>query len=372
MFKSYTALYMKFFKLLPCLSFILFLSCNKNDKGELQLTYGTITESVYASGVVKSEDQYTVYSTVNGILQHINVTAGQTVTQGQPLFQIESEKAALNTENARLAYQLSQESNHYIQDKISEMETKVQAAKDKLALDQSVYNRNKNIKQYNVISEVDYERVELAYKNSKSNYEASLKQLSQLKEQLKNDQKRNNINLKINESTQGDFNVKSAFSGELFDVLVKEGTLVTTQTPLAIIGKKNAYLLELDVDENDMVRVKLGQKVAVTMDSYKGKAFEAVVDKIYPIMDERSRTFKIEAHFTSPPQKLYPNLTAEANIIIRTKSNALVIPKSYLIDNEYVLVSKDEKRKVEIGLRDYQNAEVLKGLSPGETIYKPE
>ncbi len=358
-----------FFRFLPVLFLV---SCTKKDKGELQPTLGTVTESVYASGVVKSENQYTVYSTVNGVLQHIAVTAGQPIVKGQSLFQIESEKAALNTENARLAYQLSQESSHYIQDKIGELETKVQAAKDKLALDESVYNRNKNIKQYNVLSEVDYERVVLAYKNSKSNYEATVKQLSQLRAQLKNEQSRSNITLKINEKAQSDFNVKSAFSGELFDVLVKEGTLITTQTPLAIIGEKNSYLLALDVDENDMVKVKIGQVMEVTMDSYKGKVFEATVDKIYPIMDERSRTFKIEAHFNAPPKQLYPNLTAEANIIIRTKKKVLTIPKSYLVDNTYVLVNDDEKRKVTIGLSDYQHVEIVGGLNATETIYKPK
>ncbi|MDI9258401.1 MULTISPECIES: efflux RND transporter periplasmic adaptor subunit [Flavobacterium] len=364
---------MKFFH--PCccsLFLLLIISCSKSDNGEIKPVKGDITESVYASGVVKSENQYTVYATVSGVLQKIEVTAGQTVSMGQPLFQIESDKAALSTENARLAYQLSNENSRYIQDKIAEMEAKVQAAKDKLALDQSVYNRNKNIKQYNIISEVEYERVELAYKNSKSNYEAALKQLSQLKLQLQNEQRRSNINLKLNEESQSDFTVKSAIGGELFDVLVKEGTLVNPQTPLAIIGEKNAYLLELDVDENDMVRVKLGQKLIVTMDSYQGKAFEATVDKIYPIMDVRSRTFKIEAHFVTLPEKLYPNLTAEANIVIRTKKEALTIPRNYLIDNQYVLVNGDEKRKVKIGLSDYQHVEILDGLTAEETIYRPK
>jgi len=363
---------MKLLNALCCCSTLLLLSCTKKNNDEIQPTKGTITESVYASGVVKSENQYTVYSTVNGVLQKINVTAGQTIVKGQSLFQIESDKAALNTENARLAYQLSRENNHYTQDRISEMETKVQAAKDKLALDQSVYNRNKNIKQYNVISEVDYERVELAYKNSKSNYEATLKQLSQLKAQLNNEQKRNSITLKINQKSQGDFDIKSVFSGELFDVLVKEGTLITPQMPLAVIGEKGFYLLELDVDENDMVKVKLGQTMEVTMDSYKGKVFEATVDKIYPIMDVRSRTFKIEAHFTNPPKQLYPNLTAEANIIIQTKKNALTIPKSYLVDSSFVLINKDEKRKVKTGLSDYEHVEILDGLTSEETIYKPK
>ena len=348
------------------------VSCSKKKTDEIQPKKGNVTESVYASGVIKAENQYTVYSTVSGFLQTITINVGQEIKKGQSLFQIESDKAQLNTDNARLAYELSNNNSQLIRDKIAEMELKVQSAKDKLTLDESIYQRSKNVKAYGAISEVDYEKTEIAYKNSKSAYASALKQLSQLKIQLQSDQKRSNINLKLSQKSQSDFTVKSAFSGELFDVLVKEGTLISPQTPLAIIGKKNSYLLELDVDENDMVRVQAGQKVLVTMDSYKGQVFEATIDKIYPIMDVRSRTFKIEAHFVNPPQKLYPNLTAEANIVIQTRKNVLTIPRNYLIDDEYVLVNEDEKRKIKVGLSDYQNVEVLEGLQPNETIYLPK
>jgi HlyD family secretion protein len=352
---------------------ILFLtqSCSKNGDG-IKPKVGTVTESVYASGVIKADDQYTVFSTVNGILQKIRVIAGQPISQGQLLFDLESEKAALNTENARLAYQLSQESSRYIKDKIAEMELKAQSAKNRMVLDESIFKRNEKISALGGISEIDFEGIELAYKSSKLNYETAKKQLGQLQAQLKNEQSRNRINLKINQKNQSDYSVKSAFAGKLFDVLVKEGSLVTPQTPLAIIGKSNTFILELEVDENDMVRVALGQKVLVTMDSYKGEVFDAIVDKIYPIMDERSRTFMIEAHFVKPPEKLYPNLTAEANIVIRTKENAITVPKTYLIDNEYVLVNKKERRKVKIGLADYQKVEILEGLRKDETIYEPK
>ena len=348
------------------------VSCSKKSTEETKPTLGDVTESVYASGVIKAEGQYTVYATVNGTIQKVNVIAGQSITKGQSLFELESDKAELNTENARLAYQLSLEGSRYIQDKIAEMEMKVQSAKDKLTLDESIYNRNKVIKNQGGISEVDFERVELAFKSSKINHEASKKQLAQLKAQLRNDQSKNSVNLRINQKSQSDFSVKSAFSGRLFDVLVKEGTLVTPQTPLAIIGQSDSFLLELEVDENDMVRVSTGQKVLVTMDSYKGQVFEAVIDKIYPIMNERSRTFKIEASFIKPPQKLYPNLTAEANIIIQIKQNAITIPKSYLIEGKYVLVNKEEKREVKTGLSDYQKVEIISGLTAEETIYKPK
>lgn len=362
---------MKFVNIVLLTILFLVQSCSDNGNG-IRPKKGTVTESVYASGVIKADDQYTVFSTVNGILEKIRVIAGQSISEGQLLFELENEKAALNTENALLAYQLSKENGKYIQDRVAEMELKVQSSLDKLILDESLYKRNKRLRALEINSQVDFERSELAFKNSKINYETALRQLTQLREQLKNEERRNKINLKFNQKTQNDYHVKSAFSGQLFDVLVKEGTLVTTQTPLAIIGKSNAFVLELEVDENDMVRVALGKKVLVTMDSYKAEVFDAIVDKIYPIMDERSRTFKIEAHFVKPPEKLYPNLTAEANIVIRTKNNTITIPRTYLVDNEYVLVNKKERRKVKIGLSDYQKVEVLEGLKEDETIYEPK
>ena len=350
---------------------LLGLACSKKGD-EIKPLIGNVTESVYASALVKAEGQYTVYSTVNGILQKVHVLPYQSISKGQLLFELESEKAELNTENARLAYQLSQENSRYIQDKIAEMEMKVKLAKDKLSFDQSIYERNKKLKERDVISEVDFETYELAYKSSILNYDATVKQLGQLNSQLENEQDRSRINLKINQKSQSDFGIRSAFSGQLYNVLVREGTLVNPQTPLAIIGKANAFFLELEVDENDMTRVALGQKALVTMDSYKRQVFEVVIDKIYPIMDESSRTFKIEAHFIRPPKKLYPNLTAEANIIIQTKKNTLTIPRNYLINDEYVLVGKNQKRKVKIGLSDYKKVEILGGLKAEETIYKPE
>lgn len=353
------------------LSILMLTACKKGNSG-IQPTLGDITQSVYASGVVKADGQYIVYPMASGILRKVSVTVGDAIVLGQPLFELDNDKAQLSTESAQLAYQLSNENNRYIQDKIAEMQLTVQNAKDKLRVDESIYNRNTKIKDQGGISEVDFERVELAYKSSKLAYETAQNRLNQLRIQLKNEQSKNRINVRLSEKSQSDFTVKSAFSGQLFDVLVKEGALVSPQTPLAVIGKANSFLLELEVDENDMVQVAVGQKVLVTMDSYKGQVFEAEVNKIYPIMDERSRTFKIEARFIKTPAKLYPNLTAEANIIIQTKKQTITIPKNYLIDKEYVLVNGDEKRKVEIGLSDYQNVEITKGLKAGETIYLKE
>lgn len=361
---------MQFRNFVFLLFIVSFVNCSRDNTQETQPVTADITESVYASGVIKAKGQYVVYATVNGVLKNTKVQVGQMIKKGQILFELDSDKASLNAQNAQLAYELSRKENRFIQDKIAELELKLQTAKDNLALEESVYKRSQNAMKYEGISQVDLDRVAQSYKNAKNNYEVAQKQLTQQRLQLQNEQSKNAINVKISQSNLKDYAISSEFTGQLFDLPIKEGTFVTPQMALATIGKSNEFILELDVDENDMVRVQLGQKMLVTMDSYKNQVFEAKVTKIYPIMDEKSRTFKIEAVFTKIPSKLYPNLTAEANIIIKTKNNAVVIPKEFIVDGSYVLVNKDEKRKVKIGLSDYQKVEILEGLRQGETIYK--
>jgi hypothetical protein len=68
---------------------------------------------------------------------------------------------------------------------------------------------------------------------------------------LKNDQERNNINLKYSQNSQNDYSIKSALAGQLYDVLVDEGTLSYSSNSTCDNRKANSFLLELEVDEND-------------------------------------------------------------------------------------------------------------------------
>ncbi|MES1226712.1 MAG: hypothetical protein ABUT20_65160, partial [Bacteroidota bacterium] len=109
----------------------------------------------------------------------------------------------------------------------------------------------------------------------------------------------------------------------------------------------------------------------VSMDSYKKEVFEASVTKINPLMNPNTRTFTIEARFIKRPSVLYPNLTAEGNIIIREKKDAIIIPRNYLIGDSLVLIGKDKTKPVITGLKDYQKVEIVSGLSADESIYSP-
>ena len=108
------------------------------------------------------------------------------------------------------------------------------------------------------------------------------------------------------------------------------------------------------------------------MDSYQGKTFEARVTKINPMMNERTKSFTVEATFVKQPPVLFPNFSFEANIVLRSRENALLIPRSLLLPGNKVMLSNGEKRKVTVGLKDYQKVEITSGLKATDELMLPE
>jgi multidrug efflux pump subunit AcrA (membrane-fusion protein) len=168
-----------------------------------------------------------------------------------------------------------------------------------------------------------------------------------------------------------DFTLKSEMNGLVYSLNKTKGELVGPQTSLAVIGDATIFILEMQVDEYDILLVKKGLKVLVKLDSYKNKVYEAKVSRINPLMDERSKTFLVEAEFVDPPQRLYPNITFEASILIQSKSKAMLIPRNYLLHDSMVLKVNGDTVIVKTGLKDYQKIEILSGITEKDELLKP-
>lgn len=347
---------------------LLLFSCQEKEVTTKPLVQN-ITESVYASGKIKSKDQYEVFASVNGIIQQILVTDGSVVRKGQVLMTLTNDAQQLNRENARIAAEYQSVQSNL--DKLSEAEATISLARTKLQNDSLLLVRQRNLWANDVGSRNELEQRELAVRNSATAYQTALLRYRQLQHQLQFAEKQSRKNLQISTTVSNDYSIKAKQDGKVYIVYKEPGEIVNPQTPVAIIGNANDFVLELQVDEYDIAKVRLGQKVLITMDSYKGQVFDGVVTKIDPIMNDRSRSITIEATFINRPTDLLPNLTAEANVVIKTKQNALTIPREYLVDETYVVLQNNERRKVTVGLKDYQKVEITGGLSAGDVIKKP-
>jgi HlyD family secretion protein len=348
--------------------FLLILGCGPEIE-TTEVKQENITEAVYASGVIKSKNQYKVYSGINGLVESILVKEGDSVKEGEILFLLRSEASQINTRNAELTKEYAKANLNG--DKLEELHNQVQMAQNIMLLDSANASRQKKIWQQEIGTKTELEQKELAYKNACIAYEAALARYEDYKKQLQFQAEQSRTNWEFNVNQLEEHQIRAKQTGRIYGIYIRKGEWAGLQKELALIGDAQQFLIELQVDENDITKIQKGQKLFLTMDSYKNQVFEAVVTKINPEMNDRSRTFEIEAEFIQPPSVLYPNLTAEANILIAIKENAITIPRSYLVDEAFVLGKDAERIKVRTGLKDLEKVEILEGLKPGETIRKP-
>jgi HlyD family secretion protein len=353
--------------ILSCITFITVGCLSRTEK--IRPVIQNITESVYGSGIVKSKDQYQVYSTANGIITDILVKEGDTLKKGDALMYLQNEAALLHVKNAELAkHQADLKKN---QSKLREALMAVDLAFTKRINDSILLERQRNLWSQHIGTKVELEQRSLAAEISKTNYIQAQLDYRELHRQLKFAFNQSVNNLKITSTQAEDYIIRAKRSGKVYKILKEPGEYVTTASPLAIVGDRQDFITELKIDEYDITRIQPGQAVFVTMDSHKGEVFEGRITDIEPLMNEDSRSFTVKAVFITSPRVLYPNLTVEANIVIRTSDNVLTIPRHFVAKDSTVILSTGERRKVKLGIMDYTWAEVLSGLTAEDILMKP-
>ncbi len=351
-----------------CVIGLLFFSCRTSDDSTFPRREN-ISESVYASGLIKALYQYQAFANANGTVQEIFVQEGDTVKKGTPILSIFNESARLNRESAELnrAY-ADRQAN---QTKLKDLEISIAYSKTKHQNDSLLYERQKRLREQGIGTAVDLEQRQLAFENSKTSYEASKLRYLDLKREIDYNERSASKNLSISRALESDLVLKSEVDGRVYALLREKGEMVNAQTPLAVLGSDREFILEMQVDEYDIVKIQRGQKILVSMDSYRGEVFEAIVTKINPLMDEQSKSFMVEGVYINVPSVLYPNLTLEANIIIQSKENALILPRSYILNEKYVITTDNDTVPVQLGLKDYQKAEIISGIDEKTQVIKP-
>jgi multidrug efflux pump subunit AcrA (membrane-fusion protein) len=347
---------------------LIFLAC-KSKKETIKPSIENISSSIYASGLIKSKNQYQVFGTVNGIISDVFVTEGDLVKKGQPLFAIENETQKLNKDNAELAARYSDA--YANESKLNDAKLAIDFARNKMKNDSLLFVRQQSLWQQQIGTRIDLEQKELQYQNSKTTYTSSIFKYQDLKRQIDFSSDQSKKNLLISKKLQNDFTIKSEIDGKVYAILKKKGEITNAQTALATIGDDNKFTLEMQVDEYDILKIKKGLPVMVNLESYPGKVFDATVTKINPLMNERSKSFMIEAEFVKKPEQLYSNISFEASIVLETKEKVLLIPRIYLLNDSTVIKANGEKQIIKTGLKDYNKVEVVSGLTATDELLKP-
>jgi Cu(I)/Ag(I) efflux system membrane fusion protein/cobalt-zinc-cadmium efflux system membrane fusion protein len=129
-----------------------------------------------------------------------------------------------------------------------------------------------------------------------------------------------------------------------------------------------------EVFQNDLGRIKTGDRATLTVDAYPGRSFEGRINFLYPNVDMTTRTVRARLAFPNPGLKLTPGMFVNVALKMRGGTQ-LVIPASGVLPSgtrQVVFVNRGdgylEPREVELGGRAADDFIVLKGLKEGEEI----
>ncbi|MFC7670292.1 efflux RND transporter periplasmic adaptor subunit [Hymenobacter humi] len=143
--------------------------------------------------------------------------------------------------------------------------------------------------------------------NSRTAYQTAVLNYQTLQKQLNFAAAQARKNLQIAQRQASDYVLRSKIKGIVYKLYREKGEAVTPQTPLALLGDARHFVLQMQVDETDIVKIRPGQQVLVTLDSYKGQVFTARVTTVSPIMNTASKTFLVEAEFIRQPPCCTPS-----------------------------------------------------------------
>lgn len=163
-------------------------------------------------------------------------------------------------------------------------------------------------------------------------------------------------------------------NGELGEFVTPSPVGIATPPTVDLIDSKCLYI-SAPIDEVDAPAVSAGQKASITMDAFPNQEFPGFVRRVAPYVldtEKQARTVEIEAEIENPDSdRLLPGYSADVEIVLHTRENVLRIPTQTIVDGTNVYVLEDAslaKREIEIGVRSWEYAEILSGLTAGEKI----
>lgn len=383
----------------------------------------TIIETVTASGKIYPEVEVKVSPDISGEIVELNVEEGDTVRKGQVLAKIYADiYASQQDQAAALVAQARAQ--------VANSQAQLGALKATLDQTEAAYKRQKTLLDQHVISQAEFETAQQAYLSAKANYEAALSGIRAGQANVQSaTASLNRASKDVSRAT-----IVAPMDGVISLLAVKKGERVvgTAQmagTEMMRIADLNSMEVQVDVGENDIPKVRIGDSAIVEVDAYNQRKFKGVVYKIANPVTSSSLTSSNSSSTTvtnyqvhirllpesyrdllgkGKPFPFRPNMTGSADIQTSTHENVLSVPLNAVttrdknsneapaskknnnnnnndnnnneqasttpdddIQEVVFIVQKDgtvKKKPVKTGIQDINNIEIISGINEGDEV----
>lgn len=282
---------------------------------------GDISAFYANTATLEAEQEATVVSKVRGIIRELLVEEGDKVQAGQVIARIEDEQYRIEANRAK-------------------------ATLDRL---HNEFQRNKELFERNLIAAETFQNSQFEYESQKATHELTL------------------LNL---ENTQ----VRSPISGVISERFAKAGNMIGTDQHLYRVTDFTPLMAVLHVPEHEMSKIRKNQRAELRADALPNQLFVGHVERISPVVDTQTGTFKVTVYVDEKNGLLRPGMFSRVRIVYDTRHNTRMIPRSAVISEDMfqsVYVIRDSlafKKNIQTGYNNGQNIEVIDGLEDGEIV----
>ncbi|MBS1620068.1 MAG: efflux RND transporter periplasmic adaptor subunit [Bacteroidetes bacterium] len=385
-----------------------------------KVTKRTIIETVTASGKIYPETEVKISPDISGEITELNVQEGDTVKKGQVLARIYADIYALQKDMAASRVNQSEAT-------VANSEEAIKALKANLDQAQMTYDRNKSLYDQKVISKSELEQYETTLRTAQANYNAAKQNIVSLKAGTQSAQ----TDLTSAAKNLSRTTLTAPMDGVITSLKVKKGERVagnsfTLGTEMMIVSDMSVIEVRVDVGENDIVKINIGDSADVEVDAYNNRKFKGIVTKISSstnataaaastndVTNYEVRIRLIPGSYKDLISKTFPfrpGMNASADIKTRQHDNVLSVPITAVnarvkgsdknleekkkeenkmkenndnqqndnsmaptdeLEEVVFVVQKDGKVKktvVTTGIQDINNIEITSGLQEGEEV----
>jgi membrane fusion protein, multidrug efflux system len=242
------------------------------------------------------------------------------------------------------------------------------------------------VRQGQIMARIDPARAQLEVQRSRAtvnklnnNFQRAQQLLAQklisteAHDQIRFDLESARASLKLAELELSYTNIEAPISGVVAQRMVKQGNLVTMNMPVYRIVNTQYLEAVMNVPEREMALIKKGMKVNMLVDAIPGQVFTGQVDRISPVMDSGSGTFRVTSAFDGQ-QVLRAGMFGRLEVLYDSRENVLTVPRTALLEDEtdpavfVVRGNKAVRTALKLGYSNGEIAEVVSGLKTGDRI----
>lgn len=300
----------------------------------------TIVETVNASGKVYPEVEVKVSPDISGEIVDLTVQEGDSVSKGQVLARIYAD--VYSSQRDQAAAQVSQS-----QASVANSAAALESLRAQLEQAKLVYNRNKQLYEDKVISKSEFEQYETQLRTAQAQFNAAQQNIRALQAGVQS----NRTQLEMANKNLGRATIVAPMSGVISMLNVKKGERVvgTAQmagTEMMRVADMSKIEVRVDVGENDIVKISIGDEADVEIDAYNNRKFKGVVTQIASstktgaVATSSNDVTNYEVHIRLDPASyadlqepgkpkkfpFRPGMNASADIKTKRKDNVIAVP----------------------------------------------